>query len=89
VVADRPAVAVEAERPALSDQAPADESNSESKHEPNQQARMPARGEVPRLLKRHGSTLTAERVGVSISHACRLLREERPPHGVARRKEER
>jgi uncharacterized protein DUF2637 len=93
VVADRPADAVEAERPALSDQAPADESNSESKHELNRHARVPARAEVRRLLNRHGRALTAERVaertGVSIPHARRLMREERTPHVMARREEER
>jgi len=48
---------------------------------PNRPARIPARAEVRRLLKRHSSALTAEqlakRVGVSIPHARRLLREER------------
>lgn len=49
-------------------------------------ARVPARAEVRRLLRRHNSNLTAEqiarRVGVSIPHARRLLREERRPHIV-------
>jgi Protein of unknown function (DUF2637) len=49
-------------------------------------ARVAARGEVRRLLRRQGSALTAERVaertGVSIPHARRLLREERQPHVV-------
>ena len=52
--------------------------------EPNRPARIPARAEVRRLLKRHSSALTAEqvakRVGVSIPHARRLLREERQLH---------
>jgi Protein of unknown function (DUF2637) len=89
VVADR----VAAEQPALSDQAAADESNSESKREPNRHARVPARAEVRRLLKRHGSALTAERVarrvGVSISHARRLLREERAALGATGQEDER
>ena len=55
--------------------------------------RQPARVEVRRLLKRHGDTLTAERVkertGVSIQHARKLLRQERElrviaPHTSAR-----
>jgi hypothetical protein len=53
---------------------------------PNRPARIPARAEVRRLLKRHSSALTAEqvaeRVGVSIPHARRLLREEGQLHVV-------
>ena len=52
----------------------------------NRPAHVPARAEVRRLLKRHNSKLTAEqiakRVGVSIPHARRLLREERRLHIV-------
>jgi hypothetical protein len=54
--------------------------------EPNRPARVPARAEVRRLLKRHGGQLSAEqvakRVGVSIPHARRLLREERQIHVI-------
>jgi hypothetical protein len=54
--------------------------------EPNRPARVPARAEVRRLLRRHGNAVTperiAERAGVSIPHARRLLREERVPHVV-------
>jgi hypothetical protein len=54
--------------------------------ERNPTARVPARAEVRRLLRRHGSALTAERIkertGVSISRARTLLREERGPHVV-------
>jgi hypothetical protein len=66
----------------------------EREAEPNPQARVPARAEVRRLLRRHRGALTsvearrlaerlAERTGVSIPHARRLLREERRPHVVA------
>lgn len=52
----------------------------------NRPARVPARAEVRRMLKRHYNTLTAEqiarRVGVSIPHARRLLRDERRLHIV-------
>jgi uncharacterized protein DUF2637 len=48
--------------------------------DPNRIARVPARAEVRRLLRRHGDALAVERVtertGVSIRHAKKLLREE-------------
>jgi hypothetical protein len=61
--------------------------------ERNPQARVPARGEVRRLLKRQRGALShdqqrrlaervAERTGVSIPHARRLVREEHQPHIV-------
>jgi hypothetical protein len=61
--------------------------------EPNRLARVPARAEVRRVLRRHGGVLlpeqlgpvaerVAERAGVSIPHARRLLREEQQPHVV-------
>src|SRR5215467_12646327 len=61
--------------------------------ERNQQARVPARAEVRRLLRRQRGALTddqlarlavlvAGRAGVSIPRARRLLREERQPHVV-------
>jgi hypothetical protein len=57
----------------VADQAPA--------AEPNRIARVAARAEVRRLLRRSGEALTAERVaertGVSIRHARKLLRQER------------
>jgi len=53
---------------------------------PNRTARVPARAEVRRLLRRHGTGLTAQRIsertGVSIHHARKLLREERHLHLV-------
>jgi hypothetical protein len=59
----------------------------EHEGEPNRRARVPARAEVRRLLKRHGNALTpahvAKRTGVSKSHARRLLREERGLHVVS------
>ncbi len=55
--------------------------DSERGDEPNRQARVPARAEVRRLLRRHGNALkpeqVARRTGVSIPHARRLLRQER------------
>lgn len=59
-----------------------------AQHEPARLPdRVPARSEVRRLVRRKASSqLTpervAERVGVSISHARRLLREERQPHVI-------
>ncbi|HEY7202089.1 MAG TPA: hypothetical protein VIC57_17850, partial [Candidatus Dormibacteraeota bacterium] len=58
--------------------------------ERNPQARVPARAEVRRLLARRGPALddlqvaerVARRVGVSIPHARRLVREERQPRVV-------
>jgi hypothetical protein len=68
--------------------------DAERPAQPNPQARVPARAEVRRQLRRHRGPLTdadtrrlaerlAERTGVSIPHARRLLREERRPHVVA------
>lgn len=66
--------------------AAAEEPESEPDRDPNRIARVPARAEVRRLLKRHGAALTARRVslrtGVSIQHARKLLREERSPRVV-------
>jgi hypothetical protein len=67
-------------------EAPADATSGRAES-PNRQPRIPARGEVRRLLGRrtHGSSHTdlrrlagvvSERTGVSIPHARRLLREE-------------
>jgi hypothetical protein len=57
--------------------------------EPNRLARVAARAEVRRLLRRHGEALTAERVaertGVSIRHARKLLRQERGEAEAGRR----
>lgn len=59
-----------------------------AQHEPARLPdRVPARSEVRRLVRRtNGAQLTpervAERTGVSISHARRLLREERAPHVI-------
>jgi uncharacterized protein DUF2637 len=54
---------------------------AEPERGPNRPARLPARVLVRRLMKRHGNALTAaqvaRRTGVSISHARRLLRQER------------
>lgn len=56
-------------------------SDAEPVDEPNRQARVSARAEVRRLLRRHGNALkpeqVARRTGVSIPHARRLLRQER------------
>jgi hypothetical protein len=84
VSADQPPVLVEPDPPALSR-----ERLGEPGAEPDRHAHVPARGEVRRLLKRHGSGLTAERIaertGVSIRHARRLLRQERHLRLVAQR----
>lgn len=54
---------------------------------PDRPARVAARAEVRRLLKRNSSAVTAEQVarraGVSIPHARRLLRQERQLHLVS------
>jgi hypothetical protein len=93
VSADQAPVLVEPDPPALSDQASEGERLGEPGAEPNRHAHVPARGEVRRLLKRHGSGLTAERIaertGVSIRHARRLLRQERHLRVVAQREDER
>src|SRR5262249_5191162 len=53
----------------------------EANRGPKPPARVPARAEVRRLLKRHGHAVSAEQVvrrtGVSMQHANRLLRQER------------
>ncbi len=70
------------------------ERQDERQDERNQQARVPARAEARRLLKRQQGALSrderqrlagrlAERTGVSIPHAKRLLREEQHLHVVA------
>jgi hypothetical protein len=68
-----------------------DEPQDEQADEPNRPARVPARAEVRRLLKRRGNAVTAEqvadRVGVSIQHARRLLRQERELRVVGARQE--
>jgi hypothetical protein len=73
------------DQPALSNE-PVLEPATEHAHEPNQQTRVPARVEVRRLLRRHGTRLTPDQVvrrtGVSIPHARRLIRQERGPRLV-------
>lgn len=70
---------------------PADDSPSDVQ---DPRARVPARGEVRRLLRRHRGALSddevgrlavrvARRTGVSIPHARRLLREEHQPRVVS------
>lgn len=71
---------------AITEDAPANEPVTAPDRDPNRIARVPARVEVRRLLKRHGAALTARRIsqrtGVSIQHARKLLREERGPRVV-------
>jgi hypothetical protein len=65
---------------------PSTQHESSSAFLPTSPARVPARATVRQLLKRQGSALTPERIadrtGVSIRHARRLLREERQPHVI-------
>ena len=69
--------------------APDDKQRHAPDRDPIRIPHQPARVEVRRLLKRHGDTLTAERVsertGVSIQHARKLLRQERGLHVIAAR----
>jgi hypothetical protein len=61
----------------------------EPDRDPNRTPRVPARATVRQLLQRHGDGLTAERVaertGVSIRHARKLLRGERGRVDAGRR----
>jgi len=89
-----PAAAVEAEETPTPSGGVDDRVEAERDVEPNPHARVPARAEVRRQLRRHRGALSdadarrmaerlAERTGVSIPHVRRLLREERRPHLMA------
>src|SRR5262249_3801391 len=66
---------------------PAGEAGMEANSGAKPPARVPARAEVRRLLKRHGRAVSAEQVvrwtGVSMQHANRLLRQERQLYVVS------